>query len=355
MKKLIAAAALSFALLHGTAAQAQDATMVEAAKKEGKLIIYAPFDEHELRPVFDAFRQKYGNIAVEYNDLSTPVIFNRFMSEVASGSNTADFLWSSAVDLQVKLANDGHAVQYRSPETGNINPANTWDGKVYTVMNEPMCWIYNKKLLPEDKVPRDHAGLAKLLNDNPDTFKGKVSSYDIEKTGVGFFSVALDNKRMENFFEIPKAFGAANARFLGSSGAMVESVASGESVFGYNLTCSVPAFQAQKNPNLGIVYPSDFTNVVGRVALIPNKARNQNAAKLFLDFLLSKDGQSLMAATPGLYPAHKDVPVKGLDAEMIKTSFKPVELGPDLLFNLDPKERLAFLSRWKSSIASGRR
>lgn len=355
MKSFLAAAALSVALLQSAGAIANDEKMVEAAKKEGRLIIYAPFDEHELRPVFDSFRKKYGNIAIEYNDLSTPVIFNRFMSEVASGGNTADFLWSSAVDLQVKLANDGHALQYNSPETVNIVAANAWDGKVYTVMNEPMCWIYNKKLLAEDKIPRDHAGLAKLLNDNPDVFRGKVSSYDIEKTGVGFFSVALDNKRMDNFFEIPKAFGAANARFLGSSGAMVETVASGESVFGYNLTCSVPAFHAQKNPNIGIVYPSDFTNVVGRVALIPNKARHQNAAKLFLDFLLSKDGQTLMAATPGLYPVHKDVEDKEFDPAVVKASFKPVELGPDLLFNLDPKERLGFLTRWKQTIASGRR
>ena len=49
-------------------------------------------------------------VKVEYNDMNTTEIYNRFISERAAGSGSADVLWSSSMDLQVKLVSDGAAL-----------------------------------------------------------------------------------------------------------------------------------------------------------------------------------------------------------------------------------------------------
>ena len=48
-------------------------------------------------------------MSVEYTDLNSTELYNRFIAEEAAGQGTADLLWSSAMDLQVKLVSDGYA------------------------------------------------------------------------------------------------------------------------------------------------------------------------------------------------------------------------------------------------------
>lgn len=148
------------------------------------------------------------------------------------------------------------------------------------------------------------------------------------------------------------AMKASGIRFLGSAGAMVEAVSSGEAVLGYNLTCGVPAYAQQTNDNLGIIYPEDFTTVAGRVVVIPSSAASPNAAKLMLDFMMTAEGQSLMAQTPGLFSDRADVAEAGLDTAPIADRLQPLDLGPELLFNFDPETRLDFLNRWKQQFES---
>lgn len=170
--------------------------IVEAAQEEGRLIVYAPFDQHELQPLFDAFSERYPGIAVEYNDLSTPVIFNRFISEVAAGGQSADFLFSSAVDMQVKLVADGFAMEYEPVEAEHYADELNMDNLAFTVMNEPICWTFNERLIPEEARPTSHADLAEKLRAFPEIYDGKIVSYDIEKSGVGFFNVHNDLRVM---------------------------------------------------------------------------------------------------------------------------------------------------------------
>ena len=65
--------------------------------------------------------------------------------------------------------------------------------------------------------------------------------------------------------------------------------------------------RAKKDPNLGIVLPSDYTMVTSRVAFISKAAKNPNAAKLFLDYLLSKRGQDIVANKADLYTLRSDI------------------------------------------------
>ena len=53
-------------------------------------------------------------------------------------------------------------------------------------------FIYNKRLIPAAEVPTTHGALAKLIASQPDKFKNKVTTYDIEKSAVGFMLAVQD-------------------------------------------------------------------------------------------------------------------------------------------------------------------
>src|ERR1044071_4572879 len=82
----------------------QNSPIYAAERKEGKLIIYSSTDSASVEPLLQDFKALYPFLQVEYNDLNTTEIYNRFTAESASGAGTADFMWSSAMDLQIQLA-----------------------------------------------------------------------------------------------------------------------------------------------------------------------------------------------------------------------------------------------------------
>ena len=120
---------------------------VEAAKKEGKLIVYATTDAVAATPLVKDFEALYPGISVEYSDLNSTEVYNRFISESAAGS-TADFIWSSAMDLQVKLVAEGKALDYASPEIPNLPKWAVWKNEAYGTTHEPIAFVYNKRIVP---------------------------------------------------------------------------------------------------------------------------------------------------------------------------------------------------------------
>src|SRR5215210_4907599 len=83
--------------------------LVNAAKQETKLVIYASMEGNAANPLIPDFQALYPGIIVELSDLDPAELNKRFLTEAASGVATADLLWSSAMDLQVRLVADGHA------------------------------------------------------------------------------------------------------------------------------------------------------------------------------------------------------------------------------------------------------
>src|SRR3569832_1410612 len=113
--KSLAGMALAVSIATGAWAQvpagypADYQKIVDAAKKEGKLVIYGATDSKAAQPLIKDFNALYPGITVEYNDMNSTEVYNRFISESAAGGTTADVLWASAMDLQVRLAAEGYA------------------------------------------------------------------------------------------------------------------------------------------------------------------------------------------------------------------------------------------------------
>ena len=104
---------------------------------------------------------------------------------------------------------------------------------------------------------------------------------------------------------------------------------------------------------MGLVLPKDYTLVFSRIAFISKTARNPNAAKLFLNYLLSKRGQSVMSEKSLVYSIRNDVSgnitAAGLSKELGK-ALKPISVNTDILAGLEQKARLDFMKQWQSAM-----
>ena len=331
------------------------AQTIAAAKKEGKVVVYSALDTKAAQPLIKDFNVLYPDIKVEYNDMNSTEMYNRFIAESASGQGGADVMWSSAMDLQVKLVDDGQAMTYVSPEASKLPSWAVYKNQAYGTTYEPAVFIYNKRLVTGDEVPQDHAAFAKLLTTKTDKFKGKVTTYDIEKSGVGFMFVVQDTKYFSGMKDLEKGFGATNYRVYSSTGNMLEKVSSGEHLLGYNVLGSYALVRAKKDPNLGVVLPKDYTLVLSRVLFIGKGAKNPNAAKVWTDYVLSTRGQKLIGSDVELFSIRNDVEAEYTAASLNKqlgNNVKPIPVSSDIVAYLDPKKRLEFLNTWKTTLAS---
>jgi len=326
---------------------------VAAAQKEGKLIIYSSTDSASVEPLLQDFKALYPFLQVEYNDLNTTEIYNRFTAESASGAGTADFMWSSAMDLQIQLASKGNALTYASPENAGLPKWAVWQNQAYGTTFEPVSIAYNKRLLPADAVPQSHADFVRLLKAKPDAFHDKIATFDPEKSGVGFLMMTQDAKVFPQFWDLAKGFGSTGTKVYTSTGAMLEKVGSGEHTLAYNIIGSYVLLRQKKDASLGLVLPKDYTLAFSRIAFISKTARNPNAAKLFLDYILSQRGQTVMSEKSLVYSIRSDVPgqvtAAGLNKELGK-AVKPIEVNTDILAGLAQNRRLEFMKQWKEAL-----
>lgn len=333
------------------------AATVRAAEDEGRLVIYSTTDAAVVEPLIADFRALYPRIAVDYEDLSSTELHHRFIAENQLGRESADVLWSSAMDQQAALVSAGYAATYDTPEKPGLPGWASWNDQAYATTYEPVVFAYNKTLLPAAEVPQTHAELAKLLDADPNRFSGKVVSYNIEKSGLGFFLASQDAKvSASGFWDVARALGKARARLELTTEAQVRRLVSGDAVIGYNLLGAYTLARARTNPALGVVYPKDYTLVMSRIALVSKKAAHPNAARLWLDYLLSQRGQTVMVERARLFALRADVPGDNTAATLAQTlgpSQQLIVYGPGLTDDLDDRRYKAFILQWRQSV--GRR
>jgi iron(III) transport system substrate-binding protein len=329
------------------------AAMVRAAEDEGRLVIYATTDLAVARPLLDDFKALYPRIGVDYDDLTSTELHHRFVAETQLGGDTADVVWSSAMDLQASLVGMGYAASYASPESAGLPDWAKWKDQAWATTFEPVAIAYDKAQLPAAEVPRTHADLARLLHADPARFKGKVITYDIEKSGLGFFLATQDVAVAPTFWDIASGLGKAGTRYAATTGAMLQQVASGRATIAYNVLGSYAVAAARADADIGVVFPSDYTLVMSRLLLINQRAAHPNAARLWVDYLLSRRGQSVIANQSGLYAVRADVSGPATAAgltQTLGTSLRAIAVGPALTGYLSPQKYREFIGQWKRAV-----
>ena len=134
---------------------------------------------------------------------------------------------------------------------------------------------------------------------------------------------------------------------------MLERIQSGEHILAFNVFSSYARAKQKKDKSLEIVFPKDYTLVMSRIAVLPKVARHPNAGKVFLDFLLSQDGQEIIARKSDLFSIRAGVTgefTQGRLQQELGDRLRPIPVGPQLLGALDPAKRLSFLKQWQETV-----
>lgn len=330
--------------------------VVAAARTEGKVVVYGTPDPYVSDPLVAAFQKLYPGVSVEFNMVSSVPMYSRIISEVAAKAASADVVWSPAMDLQTKLATDGVAVAYDTPEAKFVPDWASWNKQLYAVSIAPAIFVYNNKLLKPEAVPQSHADVARLLQENADVYRDKIIGYDPEKCGLGFLFLQQDQEKLgDKVWEIHKTLGSLGQRLSCATTDQMESVGSTENVFSYNLNGTYIGQAVADNPDIGYVLPSDYTLVYMDTMFISATAAHPNAAKLWLDFMLSSQGQSILRDVK-FTPIRNDLNGPSTANDLIQRlgkAFSPIAMGPGLLEYLDPDKRAQILDTWKKAFSGG--
>ena len=170
------------------------------------------------------------------------------------------------MDLQIKLVNDGYAQAYVSKEIAHIPDWAIWKDEAYAVTAEPIVIVYNKKLVAEADVPRTRADLKSLLSRKPDTYRGKIASYDPEQSGTGFLFITRDAQITRTTWDMIRAFGGAGIKLYSTTGTVLDRISSGEHLIAYNMIGSYAIERAKEDASIGIVFPAEYITLMSRIA-----------------------------------------------------------------------------------------
>ena len=322
--------------------------LIAAARAERQVIVYANADTSEMAPVIVAFQRRYPGVTVRYTDLGSSEMYRRFVAETRARKASADLVWSSAMDQQVKLINDGFAQAYASPEKPALPASAVWKNMGYGITAEPIAYVYNKKAVPNP--PRSHAALETMLRRDRRALMGKVATFDPARSNTGYLYLTQDYAITRDTQSLVEAMSATRPVLATTTEPMLRGVAEGRLAIAYNVIGSYALERARRDPRIGVVFPQDYTIILSRIAFIAREARHPAGAKLFLDFLLSRQGQSLLARH-SLWPVRTDIRARRLPAAQAR----PVRVGPQLLVNLDRLKQQRFLRQWRETLASGAR
>ncbi|MDK2766932.1 MAG: ABC transporter substrate-binding protein [Sphingomonas sp.] len=327
-------------------------SLIDAAENEGRIVIWSSTDNERIGDALRLFATKFPMVKIEYHEMETADLYRNFIADVKSGKHSADFVFSSAMDTQMKLVNDGYALSYESPERTYLAPWANWKDQAWGVTAEPVVFLANRTLLHPTEIPDSHIAFRNML-ENTTIMKNKVVSYDPTVSAFGYLVLYQDELASPSVWRTVRGLGANNAKYYRTADVLIEEISSGRAAFGYNILGSYAADAATRDPRLKIITPKDYTLVSSRIAIIPSTARHPAAAKVFLDFILSQAGQAQLA-NHQLKSVRRDVPAPE-HLSLANTNERAIRVGPALLVLQDQLTRQQFLAKWDAAIQAGKR
>jgi iron(III) transport system substrate-binding protein len=290
----------------------------EKAEAEGKLMFYATFNAADSKMLADGFKQAYPKIDATFYRATDAAIMERILTENRAGQN----LWDVVVTTSFyghNLTKRGLFATYDSPERrffkeGYKDPQGAWTS-VYT---NYAAFGYNTSTVPKGSIPQSYADLLK-----PE-WKDNIG---MDSKAYEWFGTMLksmgEEKGLAYMRELAKQTQLRAGRTL-----IAQLVAAGE--FKGALTAYSQTFEVLKPSGAPVdwVYLNPvFANI--HPAGVSAKAPHPNAARVFIDFVLSKRGQEIVRKMNRIPDRTDTPPAQARLMEGIKPAFAPVEVLED--------------------------
>jgi iron(III) transport system substrate-binding protein len=271
------------------------ADVIAASKEEGgQVTIYSNTSEENWAPIFRDFQKKYPWVEkVSANDLDSDEVFQKVLSEQSTGSSPVDLVVSNASTAWAEFAEKpGTLLDYQSPELDKLPDFAQLLPNVYAMSTDPMVIAYNTALMEE--APTGMASLAEIATADPDTYDGKITVRDPESSFGFTVTKEFTDQNPDGWADLEKLLPMSKPET--SSGTQLEKLVSGEYLAGFFISGG-PAFPVVEDSDglVEAVYPDDGTSVLPRGIGIAADAPHPATSKLFLDFVLSEEGQNAVA------------------------------------------------------------
>jgi iron(III) transport system substrate-binding protein len=319
--------------------------LVTASKSEDGLIIYGNPPAALWGPVIAAFNQLYPWIKVTPYDQGDAAAFSKYVAEHATGVRTADLIVASAPNLWVYASRTKLALDFTPYGlSGYPTFAKQYTG-IYVMSPDPAITIYNKLVLKDpSQIPTGVGDLATKTAADPSTYKS--IAYIVENGfGYGAYWGYVQGQGWSNLQSL-----ASHTKVTESASTMVQTVAQGGATVAY-LTSGLVRGTISRNPQIGQVvgwtYEHDTTPLVPRGIAVTAGAHSPNSAKLFLNFVFSKEGQAALCSAgftsymTHFQPANCDYTLQALYNAVGKSHVVPVPFSQKFV-NAKP----GFVSTW---------
>ena len=284
--------------------------LLDGARKEGEVVFYsAMITNQALRPITAAFQKKYPDIKLTYWRGDSEDIALKLSAEIRANNLKADIVEGTGIgEMAVKA---GFALTSWSPQLASI-PERIRDQRQLWVPTRMSYFsaAYNTRLVPSGEMPTTYEGLL-----DP-KWKGKIAWPLTAASAAPLFVTNLriawgEDKARDYLEKLSKQdiinFGSGNARTL------VDRVIAGEYSIALAIFAHHPFISAAKGAPVASRLMPPVASAAGTM-VVPKGVRHPHAALLLIDFLLSREGQEILAGAEYL-PVRPDVePLKSISA-----------------------------------------
>ncbi|UQZ83267.1 Iron uptake protein A1 precursor [Paenibacillus konkukensis] len=270
----------------------------------GKLAFYTSQPEEDVTKLVAAFNKKYPDVKVDSFRSGTEEVTAKIQAENQAGKVQADVLLLADAVTFEGLKKQNLLAAYKSPELSKIpkelvDPDGMYSG---TKVMATVLAINTQKV----KTP-------------PTSWKALVSAESKDAgimpsplySGAAAYNVGVLTRTDGFGWDYFKGLKANNTSVVKGNGAVLNAVAGGEKSYSMVVDYLVAREKAKGSP-VDLIYPSEGVPVITEPIGIMKNSANETAAKAFVDFVLSEDGQKV-ASDIGYTPIREGVPApKGL-------------------------------------------
>jgi|1185.fasta_scaffold29579_2 iron(III) transport system substrate-binding protein len=313
MLQILKGAALAAAVFTFTAlpAQAQmqpwEKQLYEAAKKEQPITVYtAHYNTEDAQSLCAAFEQKYAGLKCNFVRTTAQVAYQRFQQDLQANAAVASIFSSTDVSHYPELKKKGLLMEYRPHNLANmvesLKPYNDKDGQYWVTAAALMALTYNASVVSEKEAPKNWPDLL-----DP-KWKGKVSIGHPAFSGyVGTWVVLMQKLYGWDYFTRLEKNEPQIGRSVNDTVTMLNSK---ERVVAAGPEGTTLLSRDKGNP-LAVVYPTDGALLMVSPSAIPKNAPSPNAAKLYMEFLLSKEAGEVQVKSHNLSVVKGVAPAPG--------------------------------------------
>ncbi len=312
----------------------EDQRLFGAAGAAQNLRLLSSTDTSFFAPIIESFLRGRPNVSITYFVTGTADLDAIFRSDPEG----YDVVISSAMDLQLKLANDGYAM--RIDNIAHPTWAQ-WRQSLYGFTTEPATIVVNTAAFAGQQVPRTRQELIQALRADPDRFRGRVGTYDVRQSGLGYLFATQDARASESFWRLTEVMGSLDAQLYCCSGDMIDDLANGKLAVAYNVLGSYASARSKALGDLQVILPSDFPTTMMRTAFASESTPSPQIAADFIRHLTSSQSGS---------SAGDEFPLPPLTPSLDQEGRAAIPLEPALMTYLDRLKRRTFIREWESAI-----